>query len=235
MVINIFLKNGNRKINYFILAKIITFQQLMILLSSGEPLNPENVLRTLPQVASLCRGNWVVRSDILYPKDTFSSISGVPANVMCRARDYVLYLFTQNQYVERRKVSSVIKLPAEEVKEIFTGISRLRTNKGWELLLPTDNNFIDKYPDVVQRQQLFWEAKQKQFNEFLKDNKVTNQRQRRKSKSVSNDDVKYHNGIKRTDSNDNNDKSNNINKKSPVFNKKVKLNGDSINKTVLET
>lgn len=77
---------------YFFLAKIITFQQLMILLSGGESINMETVLRTLPQVASLCRGNWVVRSDVLYPKDTFSSISGVPANIMCRARDYVVII-----------------------------------------------------------------------------------------------------------------------------------------------
>lgn len=62
----------------------------MILLSGGDQVNAETVLRTLPQVASLCRGNWVVRSDVLYPKDTFSSVSGVPANIMCRARDYVV-------------------------------------------------------------------------------------------------------------------------------------------------
>lgn len=144
---------------------------------------------------------------------------------------FQLYLFTQNQYVERRKVSTVIKLPAEEVKEIFTGISRLRTNKGWELLLTTDNNFIDKYPDVVQRQQLFWEAKQKQFNDLLKDSKTLN-RQRRKSKSVS-EEVK-HNGIKRDcTENESNDKKN----KSPVCVKKLKFrNGENINnvKPVLE-
>lgn len=127
-------------------------------------------------------------------------------------------------------MSSVIKLPAEEVKEIFTGISRLRTNKGWELLLPTDNNFIEKYPDVVQRQQLFWEAKQKQFNEFLKDNNKTPNRQRRKSKSVSDNNEIKQNGIKRdcveiSDTNIINEKNKN---KSPVSVKKLKFrNGEN--------
>lgn len=87
----VFSRAEKRTLTYiFVAAKIITFQQLMILLSGGEGLNIETVLRTLPQVASLCRGNWVVRSDVLYPKDTFSSVSGVPATIMCRARDYVV-------------------------------------------------------------------------------------------------------------------------------------------------
>lgn len=95
--------------------------------------------------------------------------------------------------MDRRKVSSVIKLPTEEIKEIFIGIARLRNNRGWELLLSTDHTFIDKYPDVVQRQQLFWEAKQKQFSDLVSESKQS--KPRRKSKSVS-EEVKL-NGVKR--------------------------------------
>lgn len=141
---------------------------------------------------------------------------------------FQLYLFTQKQYVDRRKVSSVIKLPTEEVKEIFTGISRLRTNRGWELLLPTDSSFIDKYPDVVQRQQLFWEAKQKQFNDLIRDCK-TPQRQRRKSKSVS-DEVVKQNGVKRDSSiGSDNDSGTEKSKKSPICAKKLKYNNNRNN------
>lgn len=68
----------------------------MILLSGGEGVSAENVLRTLPNVACLCRGNWVVSSEVLYPKGTFSSVSGVPADKMCLARDYVVsYIIRQ--------------------------------------------------------------------------------------------------------------------------------------------
>lgn len=74
-----------------------------------------------------------------------------------------------------------MKIPSEEVKEIFTGFSRLSHNKGWELVLPTDHEFVFKHSEVVQRQTEAWEQRFKQLSEFLKDNK----RQRRKSKSVS--------------------------------------------------
>lgn len=176
-------------------VKIITFQQLMLLLAGVDGLNTETVLRTLPQVATIIRGVWVVRSDVLYPKDSRSAISGVPATIMCRARDYVLYLFTQKQYVDRRKVASVIKLPAEEVKEILIDIARFRKNRGWELLHPIDRTFIEKYPDVMQRQELFWEAKQKLFNDLISDSKQV--RQRKKSKSVSDEVKQQQNGVKR--------------------------------------
>lgn len=78
-----------------------------------------------------------------------------------------------------------MKIPSEEVKEIFTGISKLRHNKGWELSLPGDQDFLIKHIDVVQKQMAFWEQRYHQLTEFLRDNKE--KRQRRKSKSVSED------------------------------------------------
>ncbi|RZC32116.1 Sin N domain containing protein [Asbolus verrucosus] len=170
-------------------AQIIQFQQLLMILAGGEGLTADTLLKNLPKVAVLVRGNWVVKSEVLYPSNTLSSTSGVPAELMCRTRDYVLYLFTKNQYVERKKVSSVMKIPSEEVKEIFMGFSKLSHNKGWELVLPTDNDFVVKHNDIVQKQTDAWEQKFKQLSEFLKDNK----RQRRKSKSVS-EESKVRNG-----------------------------------------
>lgn len=132
-----------------------------------------------------------------------------------------LLLFKQNQYVERRKVSSVIRIPSEEIKEIFTGISKLRHNKGWELALPTDHDFIAKYPDVVARQNSMWEQRSRQISEFLKDSK--DKKPRRKSKSVSEEcksnksDIRDCNGSSENESGT--EKS-----KSPVVAKKVKVN-----------
>lgn len=62
----------------------------MVLLGSGEALKAELLLKDLSQVAVLVRGNWIVKSEVLYPSNTFSSISGVPADLMCKARDYVV-------------------------------------------------------------------------------------------------------------------------------------------------
>lgn len=100
-------------------------------------------------------------------------------------RNFQLYLFTKHQYVERTKVSSLLKIPAEELKEIFAGISKLQTHsKGWELTLPTDHDFMSKHADLVQRQNLFWEHRFHQLSQFL--NQPS--RQRRKSKSASESD-----------------------------------------------
>lgn len=96
-----------------------------------------------------------------------------------------LLLFTQSQYVDRRKVSSLIRIPAEELKEILTGISRLRHNKGWELSFAPDTDFILKHHDIVQRQSVIWEQKSKQLSDFLNDTREKNKR--KKSKSVSED------------------------------------------------
>nr|CAD7426700.1 unnamed protein product [Timema monikensis] len=146
-------------------AKLLQFSHLLRLLSKEQ--DPVNVLRTVQQVAVLVQGNWVVRSDVLYPKDTTSGTYGVPAEPMCRGRDYILYLFTEKRYIDRSRVTPIIKLPAEEVKEIFTQVARLQPGHGWELSLPVDKDFINKYPEVVQRQQMWWESKQKQLSEAL--------------------------------------------------------------------
>ncbi|KAJ8929805.1 hypothetical protein NQ314_017402 [Rhamnusium bicolor] len=190
-------------------AQIIQFQQLFMLLAGGEGLTADVLLKTLPKVAVIVRGNWVVKSDVLYPSNTFSAISGVPAELMCRARDYV--------------VSSVMKIPSEEIKEIFTGISKLRShNKGWELHLPTDQDFINKHSDLVQKQKLFWEHRFHQLSEFLKDNKGQRRKSRSESKSVS-EDGKARNGLSLSSDNDSGTEKN----KSPVAarkNKTVKVN-----------
>jgi len=41
-------------------------------------------------------------------------------------------------------VMSVIKLPSEEIREILEQVSRLQVNKGWELQLPFDKDFVSR-------------------------------------------------------------------------------------------
>ncbi|XP_066291491.1 DNA-directed RNA polymerase III subunit RPC5-like [Branchiostoma lanceolatum] len=147
-------------------AKMMSFSQLLALLTSG--VDPTAVLRTVQQVAMLVQGNWVVKSDILYPKDTCSPHSGAPAELVCRGRDYVMWRFTQFRFIVRKEATSIIKLPHEDVKEIFEQLAVVRVNKGWEFLLPHDQDFMDRYPDVVQRQQMLWDAKYSQLSKLLK-------------------------------------------------------------------
>lgn len=108
-----------------------------------------------------------------------------------------------------------MKIPSEEVKEIFKGFSKLRHNKGWELVLPIDHDFIVKHSDIVQKQKDAWDERFKQLSEFLKDN----QRQRRKSKSIS-DDSKLRNGTNCVSSDNDSGTEKN---KSPVAARKHKI------------
>ncbi|XP_048465411.1 DNA-directed RNA polymerase III subunit RPC5 isoform X3 [Rhincodon typus] len=135
-------------------VKVVQFANLMGLLGSG--VDSTAVLRCIQQVAMLVQGCWVVKSDVLYPKDSCSPHSGVAAEVLCRGRDFVMWKFTQDLWVIRKEVAAVIKLPPEDVKDFLEQMAVPRINKGWEFLLPPDAEFVKKHPDVVQRQYMLW-------------------------------------------------------------------------------
>uniref|UniRef100_A0A8I5NC63 RNA polymerase III subunit E n=3 Tax=Cercopithecinae TaxID=9528 RepID=A0A8I5NC63_PAPAN len=135
-------------------VKVMPFANLMSLL--GPSIDSVAVLRGIQKVAMLVQGNWVVKSDILYPKDSSSPHSGVPAEVLCRGRDFVMWKFTQSRWVVRKEVATVTKLCAEDVKDFLEHMAVVRINKGWEFILPYDGEFIKKHPDVVQRQHMLW-------------------------------------------------------------------------------
>lgn len=147
-------------------AKVLRFSQLLSLLPQGTDMT--SALRCLQQVAMLIQGCWVVKSDVLYPRDTYSPNSGVPAETLCRGRDYVMWRFTQSRYVVRKDIASVIKLPAEDVKDVLEQMARLKVSKGWEFLLPPDTDFLHRQPEVAQRQAMLWDAKFTQLTSTLR-------------------------------------------------------------------
>ncbi|KGL81056.1 DNA-directed RNA polymerase III subunit RPC5 [Tinamus guttatus] len=151
-------------------VKVMPFANLMSLLGSGS--DSTAVLRCIQQVAMLVQGNWVVKSDVLYPKDTSSPHSGVPAEVLCRGRDFVMWKFTQDRWVVRKEVATVTKLCPEDVKDFLEHMSVARINKGWEFMLPYDEDFVKKHPDIVQRQHMLWmgiQAKLEKVYNLLKE------------------------------------------------------------------
>ncbi|XP_014226289.1 DNA-directed RNA polymerase III subunit RPC5-like [Trichogramma pretiosum] len=158
-------------------AKIMSFEQLKALLSAEHQTTA--ILRYLQQVAYLVQGNWVVNSELIYPKDAVSSHSGIPAELMCRARDYILLCFTESEFVDRRAVSSVVKMPVEEVREILNNLAKHVPKKGWKLIINPSLDFVKKYPEVAHRQALFWETRGKQLREIIESHHNTPQRKRR--------------------------------------------------------
>lgn len=95
-----------------------------------------------------------------------------------------LYLLTQHPYVDRRKVATAVRLPPENVLEIIESITKYNPGTGWELLIPPDVAFEAKYPELIQRQNLYWEARQRQFNE-MQIGEAIPKRQRKKSQRDS--------------------------------------------------
>lgn len=164
-------------------ARILSFFQLRSIIASDH--DTSAILKYLQQVAVLVQGNWIVNSELIYPKDTKSSHNGIPAELMCRARDYILLAFTDNEFVDRKAVSSVIKLPTEEIKEIFTNLAKTQPKKGWQLILQPTTDFQARYPEISQRQELFWEAKRKHLKDVMEAPSQPPQRQRKKSNRES--------------------------------------------------
>lgn len=165
-------------------AKLMTFNDLRALVRTEEgPLAVPALLAALSGAACCVRGLWAARSADLYTRAL-----PVPARLLCAARDHVLYLFTQHSYIDRRKVAAAVRLPPAEVLEIIRSVAKFNPNTGWELIIPPDLAFEAKYPDVVQRQNLYWEARQRLFNEMLIGENIP-KRQRKKSQrdSVSSD------------------------------------------------
>ncbi|XP_075231012.1 RNA polymerase III subunit E isoform X2 [Lycorma delicatula] len=126
-------------------VKVMTFGQLSSLLVGCGDL--VKLLRNVQQAAVLVLGNWVIRSDFLYPKESFSTNNGVPGEIMARARDYVLYLLGEadGKYIDRRQIATILKLPPEELKEILVQVARPQPSKGWTFILPQDKDFIEKF------------------------------------------------------------------------------------------
>ncbi|KAK2084178.1 DNA-directed RNA polymerase III subunit RPC5 [Saguinus oedipus] len=127
-------------------VKVMPLANLMSLL--GPSIDSVAVLRGLQKVAMLVQGNWVVKSDILYPKDSSSPHSGVPAEVLCRGRDFVTWKFTQIRWVVRKEVATVTKLCTGDMKDFLEHVAMVRIDKG--------RGVHQKAPDAVQRQHLLW-------------------------------------------------------------------------------
>lgn len=146
----------------------------------------EKILRVLQTVGTLLRGNWVLQSELLYPETSLSSVNGVPSILMIRGREYVLYKFSTNIQLSRKRVQEIIQLPTEETKEILLSIAKLGANKkSWELVQTQDMDFEKRHPELVQRQELYWNAKIEQFQELennVRDSKRVRKKSHRESK-----------------------------------------------------
>ena len=155
-------------------AKIMHFSHLHSMLPSNSDVN--SVVRSLQSYAVLVNGCWIVKSDVLYPPNTVSPISGTSSDIMCKVRDYILCLFTKHEFLIRREVTKQVNISGEEVKNILEQIAKMKVGSGWHLKLPRDKSFIHKFPDVEERQAMVWSTRFKQLSKrFTQENESTEQ------------------------------------------------------------
>lgn len=48
------------------------------------------------------------------------------------------------------------------MKDILEQMARTKVNQGWEFAIEYDKDFVDQHSEIVQRQQMIWDAKYQQ-------------------------------------------------------------------------
>lgn len=72
----------------------------------------------------------------------------------------------KNEFIDRRKIALVTQIPPDEVKEILLTVARPQRSSGWQLLLPPDHSFEQKYQELKGRQDAYWRAKEVRFGDM---------------------------------------------------------------------
>lgn len=135
-------------------AIVMTFNQMCMLLDNSVP--SDQVLQCLDAMATIIRGCWVVKSDVLYKEGTCSDVNGVSCEQLRLARDQLLLCFTKSRLVKRNQVPSIASLPKEEMLQILGGVSVWQPGEGWEFKLADDQEFIDHHPSIVKQHMDQW-------------------------------------------------------------------------------
>lgn len=74
-------------LSFISLVRVLSFAKLCAILSPEH--DTTAILKYLQQVAMLVQGNWVVNSELIYPKDSLSSQNSI-SEFMSKARDYIV-------------------------------------------------------------------------------------------------------------------------------------------------
>lgn len=150
-------------------AKLVNFEEVYRYIdgkidpNKSIQINNKDILDALTEYAVLVQGNWAVKSDILYGESVerlYTDVTGIAIGIFVAARDYLLWLFNQNRLISRLEYSRQVRMPDHDILVLFNQLALFRHDlKRWELKLPTDERFITRFPEVVQRQANFWKVR----------------------------------------------------------------------------
>mmetsp|Transcript_420 Transcript_420/g.526 ORF Transcript_420/g.526 Transcript_420/m.526 type:complete len:488 (-) Transcript_420:82-1545(-) len=151
----------------FIHRGVVKFEDFLSAVT-GKP-NSSKLLELLPRFGVLCRGLWVVKSDIFY-RERFGTVDGDSNNESikrkCALRDLILACLNKsNGTVSRDMVKSLIKgVQSGQLREALTTVCvNDKENKSlWRLKERDDGRFLKQHPklDVTERER--WKKRELQ-------------------------------------------------------------------------
>ncbi|KAJ3318758.1 hypothetical protein HDU76_000736 [Blyttiomyces sp. JEL0837] len=107
----------------------------------------ERIVAELVAVAVLVRGVWIARSELLY------------VGRIADARRILLHLYQKSERLTRHELNKIVMLPHGVVTNLFNEIAtkdfdppRGDTTRGWTLKFEPDDDFIQRFPDIVASQ-----------------------------------------------------------------------------------
>lgn len=116
-------------------AELVSTRKLCDILEMGDE---TPVVRAAELCAYVVKGNWVVKSEVLYGGSVSSDLTGTPILQLTKARNYMLYLLATKDFIQKKDVTDEVKIPAEDLNEMFKKITVLRHRVGYTLKLPLD-------------------------------------------------------------------------------------------------
>ena len=121
------------------------------------------LIQTLEEVGHLVQGCWVLNSELV-PGAT---------DLMIKARDHVLAHFNGSRVIQRRTALEPFKLNSDIARELLAPLGMLKPRAGWEWCRPTDEDFIENFPQVVERQNAYWGRRKDELTKWLNEHSST--------------------------------------------------------------
>lgn len=122
-------------------AYILPFNEIYPLIPRSE--TAEKITIALSNCALLVRGVWILHSKYQYAEGTRAF----------NARQYLLSLFSEQEYVSRSDFNQIARLSPEMCKNMLGEIARLCPGSGWKLKWSTDHAYCRRFPQVVELHQ----------------------------------------------------------------------------------
>lgn len=115
----------------------------------------KELVESLLESSVVINGIFVAKSELTYIERPFY------------ARQYLLKLFLDNEYVSRQLLVDASRLPPEMAVNMLKEVASFESS-GWKLLATPDYNFKSKYPDIIEIQSKSIQADAEEAIEAMK-------------------------------------------------------------------